>query len=236
MARGAHRQWRPAGGPEVAPPHARVARPDVHEAGPGPLDPARPGAARRTRRELSKLQDAAPPVAWSDIDAAVTGALGGRSGRALRRVLPRADGRRIDRPGACGPARRRHRGRREGPAPRGRGRRSRWISLLMRRAARVAALVPAARRFDPVGLAAEFASNDHRRARLPTRRAQRRTPRGAVRGRRAGRRSPRSSGIAPPTASSPRRASRASRSTTPPRSGRPDSTGRSLPATSPTRT
>jgi ubiquinone biosynthesis protein len=107
--------------------------------------------------ELSKLQDAAPPVPWPDVERSVTRAIGGPSGARFaefsREPLAVAsigqvhaarleDGTevvvKVRRPGIVA-----------GIA----------VDLgLMRRAAGFAARVPAARRFDPVGLAAEFGS------------------------------------------------------------------------------
>ncbi len=107
--------------------------------------------------ELSRLQDAAPPVAWAAIEATVTQALGSppdrRYAEFTREPLAAAsigqvhaarlqDGTdvvvKVRRPGVVDEI---------------------AVDLqLMRRAARLAALLPAARRFDPVGLASEFAA------------------------------------------------------------------------------
>jgi ubiquinone biosynthesis protein len=105
--------------------------------------------------ELAKLQDAAPPVAWADVEATVTRALGGDTqslfGGFTRAPLAAAsigqvhEARLVDgtdvvvkvrRPGVVAQI---------------------DVDLrLLRRAARLAARLRAARRFDPVGIAAEF--------------------------------------------------------------------------------
>jgi ubiquinone biosynthesis protein len=105
--------------------------------------------------ELTKLQDAAPPVAWTDIQATVTEALGDAPNRRFaefsREPLAAAS---IGQVHAARLA--------DGTDVVVKVRRPGVVTeiavdlLLMRRAAKMAALLPAARRFDPVGLAAEF--------------------------------------------------------------------------------
>ncbi len=105
--------------------------------------------------ELSKLQDAAPPVPWTDIEALVTRALGGpphtRFAEFSREPLATASIGQV------------HAARLEdGTDVVVKVRRPAVVSeialdlVVMRRAARAATWVRAARRFDPVGLAAEF--------------------------------------------------------------------------------
>jgi ubiquinone biosynthesis protein len=105
--------------------------------------------------ELSKLQDAAPRVAWADIEATVTRALGSAPNRRFAEFTCE--------PLATASIGQVHAARLEdGTDVVVKVRRPGVVAeiavdlLLMRRAARIAALLPAVRRFDPVGLAGEF--------------------------------------------------------------------------------
>ena len=105
--------------------------------------------------ELSKLQDAAPLVPWPDIHAAVARALGGppeaRFAEFTREPLAAAS---IGQVHAARLA--------DGTEVVVKVRRPEAVAqiamdlVLLRRAARAIALLPVARRFDPIGLAAEF--------------------------------------------------------------------------------
>ncbi len=105
--------------------------------------------------ELSRLQDAAPPVAWTDIEATVTRALGDTPERRFAEFARR--------PLAAASIGQVHAARlQDGTEVVVKVRRPDAVAriavdlVLMRRAAQMLTLLPASRRFDPIGLAAEF--------------------------------------------------------------------------------